>query len=103
MKILPTQVTDSFDGKTVTARYYEDHGKDPGAETRVGLWNPNANWYEKINRWRVSFYYDTHLAITKLFHSEEDKNKFLNSLPRDPASTGDSLKDYDIWRQSRNN
>lgn len=57
------EIVDDSTGMTHDCFFYEDKGRDYG-----------------FPRWRVCFYYDSHLALTKFFASEADKNQFLASL-----------------------
>lgn len=66
-----TEIEDSFTGKTQVCFFYEDQGRDA---------NPSAT-----HPWRVVFYYASHLAITRKFGSEEQKNRFLAGLAKEDA------------------
>ena len=60
----PTEIEDSFSGQRHRCFLYEDKGCDIG-----------------FQRWRVCFYYKSHMALTKFFASEESKDRFIKSLP----------------------
>lgn len=80
MKFLPTKICDSFTGKEQICHYYELGPKD----------------YEGY--YRVIFYYKPSFAITRRFHTEASRDKFLAKLIIDPRSTKDSIQDYVNWR-----
>ncbi len=69
----PVELEDDFDKKPVPRLcfFYEDKGRDPSSD-QYGL-----------ERWRVCFYYESHLAITKFWRSEEQKNRFLATLEKE--------------------
>lgn len=66
----PTEILDELSARPVTRLcfFYEDKGRDIG-----------------FPRWRVCFYYESHMALTKFFASESEKNDFLASL--EPEAT----------------
>lgn len=59
----PVEITDEFTGEPRLCFFYEDKGRDYG-----------------FPRWRVCFYYASHLALTRFFESEAKKNAFLATL-----------------------
>lgn len=63
----PTMIRDEFSGNDRRCFFYEDCGRDVS-----------------FDRWRVYFYYASHLALTKFFPSAEAKDAFISSL--NPAS-----------------
>lgn len=56
-------IVDDFTGKTHECFFYEDKGRDIS-----------------FARWRVCFYYESHMALTKFFASEAEKSTFLAVL-----------------------
>lgn len=58
-----TIIRDEFSNQDRECFFYEDNGKDSG-----------------FPRWRVCFYYASHLALTKFFASEAEKDRFIASL-----------------------
>lgn len=68
----PVELTDDFDTNPIPRLcfFYEDHGQD-------------QNKSYGVTRWRVSFYYASHFAITKFWTSEEGKNRFLATLEKE--------------------
>src|SRR6185369_16266450 len=67
----PVELTDDFDRVPVARRcfFYEDLGRDPSL-------------FLGCERWRVVFYYASHLAITKVWASKEQKDAFLATLEK---------------------
>lgn len=59
----PTAIRDEFTGVDRECFFYEDKGRDIS-----------------FPRWRVSFYYASHMAITRFFSSEAAKDGFLAVL-----------------------
>lgn len=60
-----TVIRDEFTGVDRECFFYEDKGRDIS-----------------FPRWRVSFYYASHWALTKFFDTEAAKESFLAALPR---------------------
>ena len=83
MLFKPTQI-EGYSGHEQICSFYEDLGRDQNENEGV--------------RWRVNFYYKPYLAMLKFFSSEESKNQCLAKLEIHPESTGDMIKDYEIFK-----